>query len=71
MQTMDSAARPAIDVRELILGLLHERPYRPAELFENANARDVTETRLKDALAMLINENIVELSPERYIRLRS
>ncbi len=68
MQT--GAAKPAVDVRALILDALRQRPYRPAELLEQLQTREISEARLKDELAALIEDQMVELSPDRYIKLR-
>ena len=68
---MHTGAKPAVDVRELILTALRDHPFRPAELLEYLQSREVSEARLKNELAALIDEHIVQFSPDRYIRLRA
>lgn len=67
---MHSGAKRALDVRALILEALHERPYRPAELLEKLHTQDLCVTRLKDELALLVDQHVVELSPDRFIKVR-
>ncbi len=67
---MRTGAKPALNIRALILDTVRERPYRPAELLEKLQSREVSEAQLKDELARLIEEHIVELSADRYIKLR-
>jgi hypothetical protein len=64
------AIKRAAEVRNLILRALNDRAYRPIELLQQLQSPDVTESALKDELAELINERIIELSPDRHIRLR-
>jgi len=45
-------------------------PYRPIELFQELQTAEISELALKDVLAELINESIIELSPDRHITLR-
>jgi hypothetical protein len=66
---MHTAARPTLEARRLILDALQQRPHRPAELLEKLHSSDVTVARLKNELAMLVDEKVIELSPDRYIRL--
>lgn len=65
-----TGARPALDVRALILETLQERSYRPAELLEKLHTQDLSVTRLKDELALLVDQHVVELSPDRFIKVR-
>jgi hypothetical protein len=60
----------AAELRNLILRALNERAYRPIELLQQLQSSEVTESALKDELAELINAKIIELSPDRHIRLR-
>jgi hypothetical protein len=60
----------AAELRNLILRALNERAYRPIELLQELQSAEVTESALKDELAELINARIIELSPDRHIRLR-
>jgi hypothetical protein len=60
----------AAELRNLILRALNERAYRPIELLQQLQSAEVTESALKDELAELINARIIELSPDRHIRLR-
>jgi hypothetical protein len=57
-------------IRNLILQALRDRAYRPIELLQQLQSAEVTESALKDELAELINARVIELSPERHIRLR-
>ncbi len=68
MQT--GAVRSRVSVRVLILEALRKRPYHPAELLEELQSSQISEDRLKDELAALIEAHLVELSPDRHIRLR-
>ena len=61
--------KEATELRETILRALKDRPYRPIELLQELRA-ETTESALKDGLAELINAGIIELSPDRHIRLR-
>jgi hypothetical protein len=61
--------RPA-ELRKLILLALNSRVYRPIELLQELQSVDVTESALKDELAELIDTGVIELSPDRHIRLR-
>jgi hypothetical protein len=64
------AIKRAAEIRNLILRTLKDRAYRPIELLQQLQSAEVTESALKDELAELINERIIELSPDRHIRLR-
>ena len=66
MHSMPSVAAPS--VRNLILKMLMERAYRPTELFQQLHKID--ESALKDVLAALIDAHLIELSPDRHIKLR-
>jgi hypothetical protein len=63
-------AKSGADVRAIILQTLSQRSYHPAELLEILQSPQVSEDRLKDELAALIEAHLVELSPDRNIRLR-
>jgi len=65
-----SGARTGVDVRSVILDTLSKGPIRPAELLEQVQSLQISEARLKDVLATLIEECHVELSPDRFIKLR-
>jgi hypothetical protein len=62
-------ARSAVNLRAMILDTLRQGPFHPAELFEKLQSPQITEDRLKDELAALIEAHLVELSPDRNIRL--
>lgn len=64
------AIKRAAEVRKLILQALRARAYRPTELLQQFQSVEVTESALKDELAELINTGVIELSPDRHIRLR-
>ncbi len=66
MPTM--TAQQAPNARERILDKLAERAYRPTELFQQLH--EISESVLKDALAALIDARLIELSPDRHIKLR-
>jgi hypothetical protein len=68
MQT--GTARPAVDVRALIVDTLRQHAYRPAELLEEVQSQGIGEIRFKEVLATLIDEGIVALSPSRQVTLR-
>jgi len=64
------AIKRAAELRNLILRALHDRVYRPIELLRELQSAEVTESALKDELAELMNAGVIELSPDRHIRLR-
>jgi DNA-binding HxlR family transcriptional regulator len=64
------ATKRATGLRNIILRTIENRPYRPIELFRYLQTAEMTESALKDELAELINAGIIELSPDRHIRLR-
>jgi hypothetical protein len=64
------AIKRAAELRNLILHALHDRAYRPIELLRELQSAEVTESALKDELAELMNAGVIELSPDRHIRLR-
>ena len=64
------AIKRSAELRNMILRALNERAYRPIELLQHLQTAEVTESALKDELAELINAGIIELSPDRHIRLR-
>jgi hypothetical protein len=68
---MQSGAKAAPDVRAIIIDAVSKRPYRPTELLETLQRPDISEDRLKDALDALIDERRLDLSPDRYIKLRA
>ena len=68
MATMTT--KRAAGLRNIILEALKGRAYRPVQLLQQLQSPDVTEYALKDELAELINAGIIELSPDRHIRLR-
>lgn len=67
MQT--GTAKSAVDIRTMILDTLRQRSYHPAELLEKLQSPEISEDRLKDVLAALIEAHLVELSSDRKIRL--
>jgi hypothetical protein len=66
---MNSAAKSALDVKELILETIAQRNYRPVELLEELRPK-ASDGQLKNALAALVEAKIVELTPDRYVRRR-
>jgi hypothetical protein len=67
-----TAAKPALDTKALVLAEIRERPIRPTDLLRRLQERSkVTEDQIKTALAALIESYVVELSPDRYLRISS
>lgn len=64
------AIKRAAELRNLILRALQDRVYRPIELLQELQSAEVTEAALKDELAELMDAGVIELSPDRHIRLR-
>jgi hypothetical protein len=64
------AANRAADLYSVVLEKLNERSYRPIELFQQLQNFDVSESALKDVLAALLEDQVIELSPDRHIQLR-
>jgi hypothetical protein len=69
-QVATVAIKRAAELRNMILLALKNRAYRPIELLHQLQTPEVTESALKDELAELINAGVIELSPDRHIRLR-
>ena len=69
--TMDTGAKPTLDVQELILNAIAVRNYRPVDLitFLMHDSR-LTENQLKNGLASLVDARVIELAPDRYVRRR-
>ena len=65
------AAKRASDLRRIILDKLNEREYQPLELFQQLQSFEISESALKDALADLLEDALIELSPDRHIKLRA
>ena len=65
------AAKRALDLRRTILDKLNEREYQPLELFRQLQSFEISELALKDALADLLEDALIELSPDRHIKLRA
>lgn len=63
-------SKQATDLRNVILRAITDHQYRPIELLRELQSSDFTESALKDELAQLIDAGIIELSPDRHIRLR-
>lgn len=69
------AAEPAMEealakeLRLQIISALRERPHRPVELFVKFHSADVGEECLKEVLAGLVDEKLIELSADRLVRL--
>ncbi len=59
------------NVEQQILNLLQDREIRPIELFEKFQSSEISDSLLKDALANLVSSGLVELSSDRFIRLRN
>ncbi len=70
MHTMNqSAARPALDIKALVLEEIRGGPIRPTELLRRLREKSkVPEDQTKTALAALIESYKVELSPDRHLR---
>lgn len=67
---MQSAVKPAVDKRALILAVVRQRPIRPAELFNLLQQKSaIPEDQAKVALASLIESNEVELTSDRHLSL--
>lgn len=64
------AANRAPDLYTIVLEKLNERAYRPIELFQQLQNFNVSESALKDVLAALLEDRVIELSPDRHIQLR-
>jgi hypothetical protein len=73
MHTMSqTAAKPALDTKALILAEILQRPIRPTDLLSRLQEKSkVTEDQIKASLAALIESYTVELSPDRYLRISS
>ena len=65
---MPVLADKRVDLSRKIREMLDQREYRPTELFQQLN--QISESVLKDALASLVDAHVIELSPDRHIRLR-
>jgi len=63
-------SKHAIERRNVILTAITDHSYRPIELLRELQSRDITEFALKHELAELINTGVIELSPDRHIKLR-
>jgi hypothetical protein len=69
---METGAKPALDVKALILQAIAEKAYRPVELIDSISSTlGVSESQLKDGLSALVEAHVVELTPDRYVRLRA
>jgi len=65
------AVAKAFDIRDLIRTKLTERPYQPVELLSQLQqVPGISEMAVKDALATMIEERLIELSADRRIKLR-
>jgi hypothetical protein len=67
---MDAAAKPAPDFKDLILETIAKRNYRPVDLLEELRSKG-SESQLRSALTALVEAHVVELTSDRYIRLRT
>lgn len=67
-----TGAKPAMNIRELILATAQEHPYRPSELLQLLLRKypDIGERKLQDELSALLSERILELSADRYITMK-
>ena len=65
------AQKQRLDLRRMILNKLNEREYQPLQLFQQLQNFEISESALKDALADLLEDALIELSPDRHIRLRT
>jgi len=63
-------SKQATELRKLILRAISGLSYRPIELLRELHSREITESALKDELAELLSAGIIELSPDRRIKLR-
>lgn len=65
-----TAAKPAFDIKSLVLTEIRGGPIRPTELLTRLQENSgVSEDRAKSALAALIDSYTVELTPDRYLRI--
>jgi hypothetical protein len=66
---MDAAAKPAPDVKALILHTIEQRDYRPSELIVELLATSrISESEVKSGLAALVEDRVVDLTPDRYVK---
>ncbi len=65
---MQSATKKAIDVRTLILEEMSGHQIRPIDLISRLQQHGIPENRTQDVLADLIEEQEVELTPDRHFR---
>ena len=66
---MDAAAKPAPDVKALILHTIEQRDYRPADLIVELLATSrVSESQVKSGLAALVEDRVVDLTADRYVK---
>jgi hypothetical protein len=66
--TMHTGTKPALDIRELVLTTLGKRPHRPTDLFEVLKTK-ASEEQLKTVLAALLESHVIELSPDRHLKM--
>jgi hypothetical protein len=68
-RVMDTTAKLAPDVKALILETIQQRDYRPADLIVELLATSrVSESQVKSGLAALVDDRIVDLTPDRYVK---
>ncbi len=66
------ATKPVRNVRALILDAVDSQDYRPADLLSALmlQSSGLSEGELKDELAALLSEGVLELSSTRYLTMR-
>jgi DNA-binding HxlR family transcriptional regulator len=63
------AVKQAPNLNTLIVNKLRDGALRPTELLEFFQKTGISESDLKDALAVLIDSGMIRLSPDRYVQL--
>ncbi len=60
----------AVDVRARIIEALTKKPWRPSELLAELERQGFTEAKLKDAIDALFDQDRLELSPDRFLKIK-
>jgi hypothetical protein len=69
--TMPAGTESAVDVLALIIKALTEKPCRPIELLASLEKQGFTEAKLKDAIDVLFDQDRLELSPDRFLKVKA
>jgi hypothetical protein len=64
------ATKQESNLRTLIIQKLTQGEYQPIELLQQLQSPTISESALKEQLAALIDARLIELSPDRHIKLR-